>query len=435
MAVNIYLKAGSSKDGKTTLYIHAQHKGKIFKKALPFRIYPKDWLKNKYQVKDSSPGSIILNRKLRELDSHLKEVWDIYMHGAYSWEELCLKLGKVEDNQDVENFIKNSLKQQVAHSTYETYFYSFKALLKAIEKSSISFKELNQELLDAAVKKWKKEKKSEESIKTYVKHIIRLSNQAYERGVLAKPLVSKTTYKSRQTTRIIESATTEDLIKAINKVQSLKDFQCIAFWLLMFCMRGLYPKDFMRLGQQVFINENELNKNRYVKHNRSKTGEPMQILLSCEPTESIFNSLQISLEHNSKNRTILGHEVYPKKYNQFQFFNYREEHHKLVWDTYIKGVKKLLGYSFKVARKTFETYSLKIEATTEVSFRLLGHQDKTIKRYYRNWEWEELVTKVDEAHLNVLSAFDAEGLWRLLLQRAREIGLPPEIYDGSLKLD
>ena len=88
-----------------------------------------------------------------------------------------------------------------------------------------------------------------------------------------------------------------------------------------------------------------------------------------------------------------------------------------------------------MARKTFETYSLKVEATTEVSFRLLGHQDKTIKRYYRNWEWEELVMKVDEAHLKVLKAFNAEELWNLLLKRAKEIELPSEIYDGSVKLN
>ena len=56
-------------------------------------------------------------------------------------------------------------------------------------------------------------------------------------------------------------------------------FKHSSFWLLMFCMRGLYPRDLVNMYKHEMINEFECDQKRYVKHKRSKTGELMTISL------------------------------------------------------------------------------------------------------------------------------------------------------------
>ena len=45
---------------------------------------------------------------------------------------------------------------------------------------------------------------------------------------------------------------------------------------------------------------------------------------------------------------------------------------------------------FVLARKTFESYALKLKVSQDTRFKLLGHANPTIKAHYQDWEWEEL---------------------------------------------
>lgn len=434
MGVNIYLKNGKNKDGRTSLYILAQSKGRKFKRSLPIKVYPKDWIKTKYQVKTTTPGGALINRELRELNEHLLRSWEMLERGAYNWEEFCKIIGKVDSNTDIESHIRNTYKDDYSYSTFQAYLYSYRAFLKALEKDSLRFDELTQANLDNAVSAWKKGNKSPESIKTYLKHLTRISKRAYSKGLSSTTIDGIKSFKFKKTTRIIPSVTSNQYEEAIKKVNDLVDFQSMSFWLLMFCMRGLYPKDLVEIHKRKYENRNSLEDKRYVKHERSKTGELMKILYSCTPTESIINSLHLSLQLPESNRTIKGFSIIPKHQEYLKFFDCSEDNYKNIWDIYIKRITPLLGHSFKVARKTFETYAVKLEVSSEITFRLLGHQDKTIKSSYRNWEWEELVKKVDAAHLQVLEEFQAKLLWQKLLERAKEINLPDRIHDGTVLL-
>ena len=57
--------------------------------------------------------------------------------------------------------------------------------------------------------------------------------------ILMKLIINFTRVKN---TKIVESTTTDSLLQSINNVNNLYDFQTFSFWLLMFCMRGLYPR-------------------------------------------------------------------------------------------------------------------------------------------------------------------------------------------------
>ena len=73
--------------------------------------------------------------------------------------------------------------------------------------------------------------------------------------------------------------------------------------------------------------------------------------------------------------------------------------------------------------------------STEVRYRLLGHQDRTIKSHYQNWEWEDMIEIVDEAHLRVLGEFEIQKIWFALRRRAYEIKLPPVLFNKAVPIN
>ncbi len=319
-------------------------------------------------------------------------------------------------------------------TTYQSYKYSYKALLKVLDVSTMSFKELNYDAIDKAVMIWKNQEKSPSSIETYLKHLGVIINEANDRGIVNYRFEKKKKWRVKKHTKVVESATTEQLLDSIKNVNNIYDFQAFAFWLLMFCMRGLYPRDIVKMHLHELVNESEQYKKRYVKHKRSKTGEPMNILYSCEPTEQIINSLQCSITYTHLNRSSSYPDVYPKGWHTLMMFEYKEEEHKNVWDVYTKRCRKITGVPFKVARKTFESYALLLDVSAEVRYRLLGHQDRSIKSSYQNWEWDRISAKVDEAHLKVLKEFRVEEVWYKLRKRGKEIGLPESVVTRTLML-
>ena len=93
-----------------------------------------------------------------------------------------------------------------------------------------------------------------------------------------------------------------------------------------------------------------------------------------------------------------------------------------------------MGVPFKAARKTFESYAMLLDVPAEVRYRLLGHQDRTIKSHYQNWEWEKMIDKVDEAHLKVLEEFKVEKVWNSLRKRGKELGLSGYVVNKGIMI-
>ena len=434
MGAQIFLKSGTNKAGKAPLFIYAQHKGKKFKKNIGISIDPKDWNKKTYQVKNESISSVKINRKLLELTSTIREAWSLFESDIYSWEEFCQKLNGGRPETDVESFIEEVFKPRMRYTTYNSYKYSYMALKKALGADKLSFKELNHDNLDNAVITWRYEEKSPSTIETYLKHLGVIINEANDRGLVNYKFEKKKKWRVKKHTNVVESTTTDKLLASVSNVNDLYDFQTFAFWLLMFCMRGLYPRDLVNMYKFELINEDQFNKKRYVKHRRSKTGEQMTILYSCQPTEWILNSLKCSITFTHLNRSKKFPDVYPRKWNSLILFEYNDEQHRNVWDIYTKRCRKLLGVPFKVARKTFESYAMLLDVSAEVRYRLLGHQDRSIKRNYQNWEWEKMIEKVDESHIKVLQEFKVEKIWKELQSRGREIGLPTSVVTRTLMI-
>ena len=433
MGVGLYLKP-VNKDGRSLIYLRAKKGTKVFQKSTSITIKPSDWLTRNYQAKGTALNSIIINRKLIEITNNMNLAWSLFENDSYTWDELCRRLNGGSPEEGVEGFIEDVLKPRMKLTPYQSYKYSYKALLKVLDVSTMSFKELNYDAIDKAVMIWKNEEKSPSSIETYLKHLGVIINEANDRGIVNYRFEKKKKWRVKKHTKVVESATTEQLLDSIKNVNNIYDFQAFAFWLLMFCMRGLYPRDIVKMHLHELVNESEQYKKRYVKHKRSKTGEPMNILYSCEPTEQIINSLQCSITYTHLKRSSGYPDVYPKGWHTLMMFEYKEEEHKNVWDVYTKRCRKIIGVPFKVARKTFESYALLLDVSAEVRYRLLGHQDRSIKSSYQNWEWDRISAKVDEAHLKVLKEFRVEEVWYKLRKRGKEIGLPDLIVNRGMMI-
>ena len=121
-----------------------------------------------------------------------------------------------------------------------------------------------------------------------------------------------------------------------------------------------------------------------------------------------------------------GADVYSPNELEGWFFKYDINNttvHRNVWDVYQKSIRRLLAKPFKTARKTFESYALKLAISQDIRYKLLGHANPTIKAHYQDWEWYELKQQVDEAHQLVLKEYRVEEIYKAIDNKSRELGL------------
>ena len=443
MGVGLYLK-GVNKDGRSPIFLLAKKGGKQFKKSLQLKVKPSDWNNRTYQVNGNAVDSIIVNRKLTEITNNMNLAWSLYESGSYTWDELCVKLGggNAATNENLQGFLETVLKAKYDNrNSYNTYEGVVQAVFKEAGNDKILLADLTNEFIDKCVQGWKK-RLSPTSVRTYLTHIGKIKNLAYQKGLISEPFIRRDEWKVKKgsSIKIVETVKAEDFLEAIPKANDIYDIQALFFYLLMFCLRGFYQADIVTMHKypnNLAINDREAgwDKRRYIRHERSKSGELMEIKINIYPTHNIIAVLALLVEqtHKQKINQRTGkpfkkgnYDVLPKKMSDGWIFAYDINNtvvHKNVWDIYQKRIKKLLGKPFKTARKTFESYALKLAISQDIRFKLLGHANPTIKAHYQDWEWDELKKQVDEAHDLVLKEYRVEDIYKAIHRRGRDLGL------------
>ena len=443
MGVGLYLK-GVNKDGRSPIFLLAKKGGKHFKKSLQLKVKPTDWNNRTYQVKGTAVDSIIINRKLTDITNNMNLAWSLFESGSYTWDELCVKLGggNAATNENLQGFLETVLKAKYDNrNSYNTYDGVVQAVYKEVGSKKILLADLTNEFIDKCVQGWKK-RLSPTSVRTYLTHIGKIKNLAYQKGLISEPFIRRDEWKVKKgsSIKIIETVKTADFFEAIPKANDIYDIQALFFYLLMFCLRGLYQADIVTMhkySNNLDITDSEAgwDKRRFIKHERSKSGELMEIKINIYPTHSIIAILALLVERTHKQKTNKrtgkpfkkgGYNVMPEKMSDGWIFAYDINDtliHKNVWDVYQKRIKKLLGKPFKTARKTFESYALKLKISQDIRYKLLGYANPTIKAHYQDWEWDELKLQVDEAHLNVLNEYKAKEIYKAIYSRGKELGL------------
>ena len=89
--------------------------------------------------------------------------------------------------------------------------------------------------------------------------------------------------------------------------------------------------------------------------------------------------------------------------------------HKNIWDVYQRRIKKLLGYSYQTARKTYNTFATELEVSNTIKDILLGHAPQSInERHYVNRRTIKISEKVQQAHTEIMEDFKFEKLAMIL---------------------
>ena len=93
------------------------------------------------------PLCCAINKRLLEITNTLREAWSLFESDLYNWDELCNMLRGGKPEEGVMGFIEDALRPVMKLSTYQSYKYSYRALLKALGRDSLTFKELNYDPL------------------------------------------------------------------------------------------------------------------------------------------------------------------------------------------------------------------------------------------------------------------------------------------------
>lgn len=443
MGVGIYLKKNLDKKGRSLLFVRATYRSNPpLTKSIGIKVKPNEWNLRTLRIDGRVENSIILNREIEKVETNLKTAWSYLEAGSYSWSEFVVAVrgGETGSQESLLSFVNTVIKQRHTNvNSFNTYVGICQALLKEVKKKDILLKELTNELIDSCVIRWK-QRLAPDSIGTYILHLKKIKDLAYDRGLITEPFKRRDEWKvkKRGSFKIVETVKSDDFKEGIKKISDIYDLQAMYFYLLMFCLRGFYQADVATMhlhtsnlkdaDKDGTLNLDNKEK-KYIKHQRSKSGELMEIRMDVEPIFSLIYTLRetVRLTHGQRiNKKTgkpfkKGKDVYSHDEFKGWIFSYDlndTKTHKNVWDVYQKRIKELLGKPFKTARKTFESYALKLKISQDIRYKLVGHANQTIKKHYQDWEWEELKEQVDEAHQEVLEEYKAKELLELLNEKA-----------------
>ena len=430
MGWGIYLKSGVNRHGKSALFFLIKSGSKQFKRSIKISIKPNGWDSRTLQVKGSVDNSIIINERINDISTRLKKACNYYESGNYSWEEMCNYISGDNTEMDLWAFIKSTIKPKISENGWRTYKSSYGSVLKALSKDKLDFKDLSEDLVDQVFKVWKKKLRSA-SIKTNLYHFGSIINEANKKRLTPykyEKLKKWRKKKEQLNTKgqpYVETATWQDFEKAIDRCTNLMEIEALGLWLMMFGMRGLYPTDLCDIHNfewTLHLKEDY----SIVNYSRHKTGEIMWIKY-----EHPFNDLQrklrgfLELTHGYKTNKRTGKQFLKTKEYQLStkeedgwFF---KDYNKDTWNTLSKQCRNIGMPPFKAARKTFETYALKLEVSVDIRYKLLGHATEGIKQNYQDWEWEELQDQIHKAHELVLAHYHIDTLYPTYIKKANEI--------------
>ena len=204
-------------------------------------------------------------------------------------------------------------------------------------------------------------------------------------------------------------------------------------WLLQFCMRGMYYKDFSTITESIISKDKNtddykvwcVDEEMVIKHNRHKVKDrvsaPMYIRIDNYPTKQLFWMLKYSFAvrfWNTTNRDKVGDindnlSVY--KYDATKNAADEDFHTQLV-NSYQKAIRNILpNQPMKNARKAFKSIA-NAKSTARIADLLIGHSADSQQNQlsYNDDRYKPIVEEIYNTHTAVLKEFKADELCQLL---------------------
>lgn len=425
-------------------------------------------LKN-FRAKSRHPNQEVINQAISKFKEAKRTCETKFDAGTYTIQQVINHLSGGSSVDSVDDYIENVIKETRTYQTYKDYaniLGCFKKHLGYDKNRTISFNELsNYTLLSKFKRNMVSTRLSPNTINSYFTKIRVVLNDAYLNQYIFEKFTLHKSLRMAKPPSQPKSCSVEEFVNGLEKCKTLVEVQALGFWLLMFGTRGMYPADIVKIkkselrdtigkdsitktysfqdkdinnGEEIEWTETKKNfiddgLNKLIESgvnflihtrskNRNRSNVPMVIRLDTT-IYRLFIWLKLSAILTHYNRSeVLG--AFDDNLSIFDY-NVDSETHQYFWDNLSGHCSKLLGYSFKQARKTFNSQALKLKVTNDVRQVLLGQKNMTMLQYYDDLSVIE--DEVNEAHRGVLKAFEFDSLVNLVVDKM-------ESLDGRISL-
>ena len=393
------------------------------------KVLAKDVDIRNWRVKATNQSQKELNVALNKAKDNINVALNRFETNQFTYEQVLAFLRGEVAYDSVDSYIETVIKESRSDATYLDYrntLNAFKHHLSIEKSTKVSFKEFGSfEVLDRFKRNAINNGTAGTSINSYFNKIRAVLNDAYDKGYIYEKFTLKRSLKvTAKPSKPIQSITSEEFKDAIDKVKTIYDAQALALYLLMFGLRGMYLTDIVALKDAEFkcndFNEKDPYLNifnddhKYIIHRRVKTKNRMNddLIIRLDVTiPALINQTKELFKITHHGRGLISS-------NKLALFDYDlndSRLHKNIWDIYQKRIKKLLGFSFKTARKTYNTFATELEVSNTIRDILLGHAPQSInERHYVNRKTIKLSEKVQQAHTEILEDFDFYNLSTIL---------------------
>ena len=436
------------KNGKRKLYIdcsfgahkipgnrHQEHKCNSLK---DFEIDGKYW--GNSGLKRSHPNYEAISHSLKEIRDRIEKAVDRYCLGQINRDQFIANISGKTDYTTIDDYIESEIKETRKGKTYTTYRDAFKTFKSYVgyKDKKMKFSDLNHNLLAKFKKSFfhseiGKKNKSANSYNSYLTQVRAIYNDAYDNGIVYEKLTFNKKLRVKKTRTQWNPVSPDEYLKAIDNVNTLREWEALAMWLLAFCCRGLYWSDFTTMKAED-IKDNDLYNtwcgldDMYILHNRHKTKDSnnveMLIKVSRYPTLQLFKIIKHSF---AKRMWKTRPDIVPDVNDWVSIFSYDLNAdtvtHRDICNSYQKALRDVWKHPINIARKTFNNVAGECKITPKICDLLIGHKpDSQINMMsYTNYQTSEYAKQIEEAHELVLKTFRAGELADKLIERLEEL--------------
>lgn len=452
MVITLKVDSAIKKNGSQSIYYKVSHGksgsiGQIRKRVYTgIGVSVKQFDVKNFRAKSKHPNQQIINVKIDELRSIKSLCETKFEAGHYTIEQVINHLSGKADVESVDSYIETIVKEQKKNVTYKDYQSTLRAFKKHLGiDRPVTFNEFTNYSLLLKFKNNALKTLRPTSINSYFKKITAINNDAYKNSVIYNKFELYNGLKVTNASPLeIKTCTYEEFAEAINNATTIYNLQALGCWLLMFATRGMYQADIVKFKSFKLSNSSledipdEIlkiieNPKRdkgldiyrkimhdgydYIVHTRSKNENRTNIKMYIRIEKELMNLfilLKLLVTHTHRNRvSVIGNAD-----DFLSIFDYDVNDTKLhnsVWDVCEKNVKRVLGYSFKNARKTFNSYAQRLRISSEIRRVLLGHKDASMLQYYD--DKDAVFNEVNSAHMDVLYEFRTYELIDMLKKK------------------
>lgn len=423
MKISLRLKSAKLSNGYSRVQYRAS-RGRGYQKDITTHISvnKKYWNAKQARVTKNHPNYIDINEELRKLESTAEKTQIKYETGILNFNGAIEDLKGKKSSKSLDHYVATTMKDEKSEVTYINYLEKLNTFKNHMNiKGELLFEDVDNTLM----KKWKRiaeekirnGKLSPRSAREYAANIKSIVDQAFENDVLSDPIILKK--KNVKFTAVYSSNvanTTEDIYQAIDRIETLAQWQAVAFWLMQFGLRGLYQSDLVRLSDKLLMDkklrslENKNFKEGWINYGRSKSNEPMFIRLFPDVAK-VLKHLKTTLVYTHYDYKIKNRFILKGVEDRIAFFNYENRDntkaHSQLWSPFRDNLKPISDVKIlpKRARKAF-SQTAELLFGREDSKKLVGHTlDSVSSDFYSNYRTPEMIDKVDNMHWETLRKF------------------------------